>query len=75
MEANNGIIKNVILSEEGGRFFHEQNKNIIIDVSNDEIDKLPEGYIWVSYSTLSMLTQFNNILNIQLRNLISIIDI
>lgn len=74
-EANKGIMKNVILSEEGGRFFHEQNKNMVIDVPYEEIGQLPEGYVWVSYSTLSMMAQFNNILNIQLRNLISILDI
>lgn len=75
MESEIGIIKDILLSEEGGRFFHEQNRNLIINVPYDEIGELPEGYIWVSYSTLSLLTQFNNILNIQLRNLISIIDV
>jgi oxidase EvaA len=70
-----GIIKNVILSEEGGRFYHEQNKNIILQIdSNTEVD-LPPGYLWVNFSTLNYLIQVNNCLNIQLRNLLSLFNI
>lgn len=74
-ELNKGIVKKIILSEEGGRFYHEQNENVIIDIPYDEIGNLPVEYIWVSYSTLSLLAQFNNVLNIQLRNLLSLLDI
>lgn len=70
-----GILYNVILSEEGGRFYHEQNNNIIIDISVDEIEKLPPEYFWVDYKTLNLLTQINNCLNIQLRNLLSLLEI
>ena len=38
-------------------------------------EELPEGYFWASYQTLNILIQFNNCLNIQLRNLISILTI
>lgn len=65
----------VILSEEGGRFYHEQNRNVIIEIEKDEIKQLPKGYIWVSFSTINLMIQFYDVLNIQLRNLISIIDI
>ena len=70
---NIGIVKNVILSEEGGRFYHEQNHNVIIEISEDLID-LPDDYMWVDYSTLNNMIQFNNTVNIQLRNLLSLID-
>lgn len=72
LEKNQGILNDVILSEEGGRFYHEQNRNVIIQIEDNELASLPEGYIWVGYKTLNLLVQFNNILNIQLRNLISI---
>lgn len=65
----------VLLSEEGGRFYHEQNRNIILKVSADEIRELPEGYFWLDYSTLNRMVQFNNVLNIQLRNLLSLLEI
>ncbi|MBR3056978.1 MAG: NDP-hexose 2,3-dehydratase family protein [Clostridiales bacterium] len=70
-----GVLKDVILSEEGGRFYHEQNRNAIIEIGQDELSDLPEGYFWVRFSTLNKMVQFNNFLNIQLRNLTSLLDI
>ena len=73
-QANNGILTNVILSEEGGRFFHEQNINAIIEVQPDEIEISPD-MLWVNSETLGLLLLNNNVLNIQLRNLIALLDI
>lgn len=69
------IISDVILSEEGGRFYQEQNRNVIIQIDKNELQEIPEGYIWSDYGTLNILTQVNNCLNIQLRNLLSILEI
>lgn len=68
-----GVIFDTILSEEGGRFYHEQNHNVIIDVNKEEVGELPTGYFAVDYRTLNGLTQINNCLNIQLRNLLSVL--
>ena len=65
----------VVLSEEGGRFYHEQNNNVILEINPEELTTLPEDYIWVEYATLNYLVQVNNCLNIQLRNLLSLIKI
>lgn len=67
------ILVDVVLSEEGGRFYHEQNKNVIIEVNSCELDILPDDYIWTDFATLNYLVQVNNCLNIQLRNLLSLI--
>ncbi|MBS5672628.1 MAG: NDP-hexose 2,3-dehydratase family protein, partial [Lachnospiraceae bacterium] len=75
LEEQQGIKKNVLLSEEGGRFYHEQNQNVIIEVEKEETGVLPEGYFWVDYATLNRMVQINNCLNIQLRNLLSLLDI
>ncbi len=75
MENGTEIRNDVILSEEGGRFYHEQNRNLILRVSQNQIGKLPEGYFWLDYATLNELVQYNNILNIQLRNLLSLLEI
>lgn len=74
---NNGtnIIADTILSEEGGRFYQEENRNIIILVDKDTFSELPNGYVWSDYGTLNILTQVNNCLNIQLRNLLSLIEL
>lgn len=74
-EGKQGLMVNVILSEEGGRFYHEQNHNVIVEINEDELRELPEEYIWASYATLNYLVQVNNCLNIQLRNLLSLIKI
>ena len=74
LETNDGVVNNVILSEEGGRFFHEQNRNLIISIEKNELDNLSGDYMWVDYGTLNHLNQVNNCLNIQLRNLLSLIN-
>lgn len=71
-----GVIVNVLLSEEGGRFYHEQNRNVIIEIQKNEIHvELLQGYYWSDYKTLNTIMQVNNCLNIQLRNLLSLLEI
>lgn len=77
LKENKGVISNVVLSEEGGRFYHEENDNIVMDVDYIEFNEIIgnlSGYFWVDYPTLQKLMRINNVLNIQLRNLISLID-
>ncbi len=75
MEQGAKIRNNVILSEEGGRFYHEQNRNIVLDVAPRQVGELPVGYFWLDYKTLNQMVQYNNVLNIQLRNLLSLLEI
>lgn len=70
-----GVKVDVVLSEEGGRFYHEQNRNVIIYIDEDELSEVPDGYIWTDYAALGYMVQINNCLNIQLRNLMSLIDL
>lgn len=67
-----GVCCDVLLSEEGGRFYHEQNRNVILEIKPFEP---PRGYFWTDYKTLNLLTQVNNCLNIQLRNLLSLLEV
>lgn len=70
----NKVIYNSIQSEEGGRFYKEQNRNMIV-LAGDEIDiKLPENFIWMTLNQMNTFLKFNNFLNIQARNLISLIS-
>ena len=75
MNSKKGIEFQGLFSEEGGRFYHEQNRNIIMKIEKSELQNLPDGYFWVDYQTMNILIQFNNCLNIQLRNLLSILDL
>lgn len=65
----------VLLSEEGGRFYHEENRNVIISIKTDELQQLPRGYFWLDYSALAHLMQTTQLLNIQLRNLLSLLEL
>ena len=61
-------------SEEGGRFYQEQNRNLIIEADDSfPVDDLPENYIWISFQQLMLFLQFNNYLNIQARSVLSLI--
>lgn len=68
------VVVDTMQSEEGGRFYHEQNRNMIIR-ADDGFDAfaLPENYIWITLDQLMMFLHFNNYLNIQARSLISLI--
>lgn len=72
---SHGILQDVLLSEEGGRFLNEQNRNVLLFVDNDSDWILEKGYHWVSFNTLSRLIQVNNCVNIQLRNLLTLLEI
>ena len=73
--AREGIVIDVMLSEEGGRFYHEENRNVIIEIDKNKLPELPPGYFWSDFKTLNTLTQVNNCLNIQLRNLLSLLEV
>lgn len=58
-------------SEEGGRFYHEQNRNVICLV-NDRVPVAPaERFMWLTLGQIKEFLRFNNYLNIQVRSLIS----
>lgn len=75
LQKKQNTIADIILSEEGGRFYQEENRNVILYIDKDELGELPEGYVWSDYGTLNLLTQVNNCLNIQLRNLLSLLEL
>lgn len=61
-------------SEEGGRFFQEQNRNMLI-LADDEFPlATSENYRWMTLNQIKQFIRFNNYLNIQARSLISAIS-
>lgn len=65
------ILFDSLQSEEGGRFFREENRNVILRLSKDFPTEIPDNYIWISYTQLKEFIRFNNIVNIQARCLLS----
>lgn len=61
-------------SEEGGRFYREQNRSMIIEAEEDFSIDVPENYTWITLHQLNFFLKFNNYLNIQARSLISSIN-
>lgn len=67
----NQIVFDTLQSEEGGRFYKEQNRNLIVEVGDDFPLELPERYTWMTLRQIYKFLRFNNYLNIQARSLIS----
>ena len=65
------IRTDTLQSEEGGRFFREENRNIIVETNEDFPLELPENYIWMSLGQLKQFIHFNNYINVQARCLLS----
>ena len=65
------VIYDTFQSEEGGRFYKEQNRNLIV-MAGDEISMdLPENYIWMTINQLQNFIKYNNYINIQARTLLA----
>jgi dTDP-4-dehydro-6-deoxy-alpha-D-glucopyranose 2,3-dehydratase len=65
------VIFKTMQSEEGGRFYREQNLNIIIEAGEDFPVEVPESYCWITLNQLYTFIRFNNYLNIQARSLLA----
>ena len=69
------IRHDVILSEEGGRFFHSQNRYMVIEAGADFPEQLPNNYCWMTLNQIMRFMVFNNFLNIEVRSLISMLSL
>jgi dTDP-4-dehydro-6-deoxy-alpha-D-glucopyranose 2,3-dehydratase len=58
-------------SEEGGRFFREQNRNMVVEVDEGFADEVPDNYLWVTERQLRQLVKFNNYVNVEGRCLLA----
>lgn len=60
-------------SEEGGRFYQEQNQNIILEVGENELIDLHPNFIWMTVNQAKAFIKFNNYFNIEARSLLACI--
>ena len=67
------VLYSTFQSEEGGRFFKEQNRNMFIEVGEEFPVEVPSKYIWMTLHQIKTFIRFNNYLNIQARSLLSVI--
>ncbi len=65
------VVVDTMQSEEGGRFFREQNRNLFVLIDYDEIRDVPENYRWISLDRLKFMTNHTRVVNIELRCLLA----
>jgi oxidase EvaA len=63
-------------SEEGGRFYHDQNRYQVIEIpENRNPGELPENYTWMTLNQIKRLIKYNNYFNIEARGLLSCLNV
>ena len=66
-------IFSTLQSEEGGRFFNEENLNEIYEIDYYEIKSYDSDFQWLNFNQIQRLIRYSGLVNIQLRTLISIV--
>ena len=70
------VVYDVWQSEEGGRFYYEQNRNLVVEAREDfPAENIPENFRWMTLGELREFLRFNNYLNIQLRSLLAALNL
>jgi oxidase EvaA len=64
------VIFDALQSEEGGRFYHDENRYMAVMTDGQVSDVLPPTYRWMTLRELMQFIKFNNYLNIQARVLL-----
>lgn len=69
----NFVYYDTLQSEEGGRFYQIQNRNMIVKIPSDKFIELPDNYIWM---TLRQMKEFmrHGMFSIEARSIISAIN-
>ena len=67
------MVYDAMQSEEGGRFYQEQNRNMIVQVGDEFPIEIPDNFHWMTLGQINEFLRFNNFLNIQARSLLAAI--
>ena len=72
-ERNVKVLVDQLQSEQGARFLHKRNRNIIVEISENEDIEIKENFIWLSLGQLKELMRHPNVMNMDSRTVISCI--
>lgn len=72
-EKNVTVLVDQLQSEQGARFLHKRNRNIIVEVDESEVIDVKKGFIWLSLGQIKELLRYPNIVNMDSRTVISCI--
>lgn len=68
------VLYEAVHSEEGGRFFHAQNRYLVVDADESTAPTTPPtGYRWVTPGQLDLLMRHGRYVNVQARTLLSVL--
>jgi oxidase EvaA len=67
---NRFIHYDTLQSEEGGRFYRVQNRNMIVEIPEKEEIDIPDNYIWMTIYQMMEFMKYS-MFNIEARSLIS----
>lgn len=67
------VVLDTLQSEEGGRFYREENRNVILYDEAPASPDLPPRYMWCTVRQLKELLKYNNYLNVESRSLLSLL--
>lgn len=68
------VLVDQLQSEQGARFLHKRNRNIIVEIPEDEEIEQKEGFIWVTLGQIKELLRYPNVVNMDTRTVISCIQ-
>lgn len=68
------VLIDQLQSEQGARFFRKRNRNMIIEVPDNEKLEVKSNFRWLTLGQIQQLAQKNNIVNMDTRSIISEIN-
>lgn len=69
--AKGQLITARLQTEDGGRFLYKSNRNMIVAVGEDELEDLPDNFIWVTLRQIGQLMKRDNIVHACTRSILS----
>src|SRR5262249_56247054 len=64
-----------VQSLEGGRFYHDQNTYIVVELQPDAELRVPDNYLWFTLQQLKDLLRHNTVINIDTRELLACLSL
>ena len=64
----------VLQSEEGGRFYHFQNRNMIIEIDESEEVKIPDNYVFMTLNQIMEFAKYS-MFDMEARSLLSCLNL
>ena len=65
------VVYDALQSEEGGRFFQEQNRNMIVFADDTFPEEVPPAFQWLTLGQMGEFLKYSNFINIQARSLLA----